>query len=144
MTERPDGSRRERAWQCWQDVLAGILKAVSVGFVPIAESLLFKSVEESAKILAGVALLMSLNGIFVELSLCPIGSNPDALQVRKFTLSQTYSTETLPGKGHLLFAVYLSLARAKPKGLSIMNPSEILGKLGLAEGAAPESCGGTD
>ena len=87
LTERPDGSRRERAWQCWQDVLAGILKAVSVGFVPLAESPTFKSVEESAKYLAGGGIIDVTQWDLCELSLCPIGSNPDALQVRKFTLS---------------------------------------------------------
>lgn len=87
MTERPDGSRRERAWQCWQDVLAGILKAVSVGFVPLAESPTFKSAEESAKYLAGGGIIDVTQWDLCELSLCPIGSNPDALQVRKFTVS---------------------------------------------------------
>lgn len=88
LTERPDGSRRERAWQCWQDVLAGILKAVSVGFVPLAESPTFKSAEESAKYLAGGGIIDVTQWDLCELSLCPIGSNPDALQVRKFTLAQ--------------------------------------------------------
>ena len=91
MTERPDGSKRERAWQCWQDVLAGILKAVSVGFVPLAESPVFKSPEESAKYLAGVGVIDVTQWDLCELSLCPIGSNPDALQVRKLSMRKSFT-----------------------------------------------------
>jgi 8-oxo-dGTP pyrophosphatase MutT (NUDIX family) len=103
LTERPDGSRRERAWQCWQDVLAGILKAVSVGFVPLAESPTFKSPEESAKYLAGGGIIDVTQWDLCELSLCPIGSNPDALQVRRlpgvgrFTLSRR---DVVDASGH--------------------------------------------
>lgn len=103
LTERPDGSRRERAWQCWQDVLAGILKAVSVGFVPLAESPVFKSAEESAKYLAGGGIIDVTQWDLCELSLCPIGSNPDALHVRRlsskgrFTLSRR---DVVDSSGH--------------------------------------------
>jgi len=108
MTERPDGSRRERAWQCWQDVLAGILKAVSVGFVPLAESPTFKSAEESAKYLAGGGIIDVTQWDLCELSLCPIGSNPDALQVRKFTVSPRIAQKRYPARPFTIRRVPIS------------------------------------
>ena len=68
-------------------MLAGILNAVSVGFIGLTENPSFKSPEESAKYLAGGGIIDVTQWDLCELSLCPIGSNPDALQVRKFTVS---------------------------------------------------------
>jgi len=98
-----------KAQKCLRRVRRGVLRAVSVGFIPLRE------LPPDAE---GVVDVVEWE--LCELSLVAVGSNPEALAVRSFTLKSARTA-----------------ARTNPTR-SAMNPQEIMSKLGIAEGAKPE------
>lgn len=85
-THRADGSIRQKAWDAYRDVQAGVLRAVSVGFIPLVESPRFGSDEEAAAYLAKGGVIEIREWELCELSLTIVPSNPDAVKTRSFTL----------------------------------------------------------
>ena len=85
-THRADGSVRQKAWDTYRDVLAGVLRAVSVGFIPLVESPRFADAAKAAAYLARGGIIEVREWELCELSLTIVPSNPDALKARSFTL----------------------------------------------------------
>jgi 8-oxo-dGTP pyrophosphatase MutT (NUDIX family) len=85
-THRADGSIRQKAWDAYRDVQAGVLRAVSVGFIPLVESPRFGSDDEAAAYLARGGVIEIREWELCELSLTIVPSNPDAVKTRRFTL----------------------------------------------------------
>lgn len=105
----------KKAQQCLRRVRRNVLRAVSVGFIPLEHS------EPDAD---GVVTVSRWE--LCELSLVAVPSNRDALATRKFTVR----------------APYLQANRAaqapKPDPRGHMEPKAIFEKLGITEGAKPE------
>jgi len=85
MTHRQDGSVRQKAFDAYRDVLAGILNAVSVGMIPLRESPVFKSEDEINAYLAKGGIVTVEEWELCELSLTIVPSNPDAIAQRSFS-----------------------------------------------------------
>lgn len=112
-----------KALRCLRQVRRGFLRACSVGFVAEQEEV------------AADGVVDVLAWELCELSLCPIGSNPEALAVRSFTVT---SRPRAAARAAATSFADRAAAPATPNRGTRMNPSEILAKLGLAEGATPE------
>lgn len=85
-THRDDGSVRQKAWDTYRDVKAGILGAVSVGFIPLVEHPRFNTAEDADAFLARGGVIEVREWELCELSLTIVPSNPDALVTRSFSL----------------------------------------------------------
>lgn len=85
-THREDGSIRQKAWDAYRDVKAGVLRAVSVGFIPLVEYPRFNTQEDADAFHARGGVVEVREWELCELSLTIIPSNPDALKARSFTL----------------------------------------------------------
>lgn len=109
-----------KAQQCLRRVKRKVLRAVSVGFIPLETS------EPDAD---GVITVKRWE--LCELSLVAVPSNRDALR-RSWTLRAT------PKSAPKQAVTFQKNDRTLTQGTTRMNPAEILSKLGLAEGAKPE------
>lgn len=85
-THREDGSVRQKAWDAYRDVQAGVLRAVSVGFIPLVEHPRFNTPQDADAFHARGGVIEVREWELCELSLTIIPSNPDALAMRSFTL----------------------------------------------------------
>ena len=110
-----EGPENKKADRCLQKVRKDFLRAVSVGFIALRESPPDKE---------GVVDVLEWE--LAELSLCPVGSNPNALLQRGFTVSAARTFSNSRG--------YAPLTPSR----GLMEPKAIMEKLGLAEGAKPE------
>jgi hypothetical protein len=128
-THREDGSIRQKAWDCYQDVLAGILRAVSVGFIPLVENPKFRSPQEAEAYLAKGGVVDVEEWELCELSLTIVPSNPDAVAQRSFCLRMP-STSSIVNRE--TFPILL-------KGAAGMDPKMVLEKLGVAADADPDA-----
>lgn len=109
----------KKAQQCLRRVKRGVLRAVSVGFIPLETS------EPDAD---GVVTVKRWE--LCELSLVAVPSNRDALR-RSWTL------RAMP-KPPRTFHQRRASDRTPTQGTTRMNPADVLAKLGIAEGAKPE------
>lgn len=130
----------QKAQECLRKVRAGVIRACSVGFVALVEEL------------AADGVIDVFEWELCELSLCPIGSNPEALAVRGFTLrsasagsasagsASTGNTPATAGAGTLQDRYGDARKRfaTQTRRVDPMNAADILAKLGLQEGATPE------
>jgi HK97 family phage prohead protease len=112
-----------KALRCLRQVRRGFLMACSVGFVTEQEEL------------AADGVVDVLAWQLCELSLCPIGSNPEALAVRGFTLRNNTSRPDAARASGATSQAAGGVPHPNPKRGLCMNLSEILAKLGLKEGA---------
>lgn len=85
-THRQDGSIRQKAWDTYRDVKAGIIRAVSVGFIPLVEHPRFNTPQDAEAFLARGGVIEVREWELCELSLTIVPSNPDALKTRAFGL----------------------------------------------------------
>lgn len=109
-----------KAQQCLRRVRRKVLRAVSVGFIPLETS------EPDAD---GVVTVKRWE--LCELSLVAVPSNRDALR-RSWTLRVTpKSARTFQPTGRASDRIFT-------RGTTRMNPADVLSKLGIAEGAKPE------
>ena len=75
-----------KADRCLQLVRRGMLRAVSVGFIPLVEHPRFNTAEDAAAFLARGGVIEVREWELCELSLTIVPSNPDALVTRSFAL----------------------------------------------------------
>lgn len=75
-----------KADRCLQLVRRGMLRAVSVGFIPLVEHPRFNTAEDAAAFLARGGVIEVREWELCELSLTIVPSNPDALAMRSFAL----------------------------------------------------------
>lgn len=130
----------QKAQECLRKVRAGVIRACSVGFVALVEEL------------AADGVIDVFEWELCELSLCPIGSNPEALAVRGFTLrnasagsasagcASAGNTPATAGAGTLQdrYGDARKRSATQTRRVDPMNAADILAKLGLQEGATPE------
>jgi len=109
-----------KAQQCLRRVRRNILRAVSVGFIPLETS------EPDAD---GVITVKRWE--LCELSLVAVPSNRDALR-RSWTL------RAMPKPLRTFHQPDRASDRTLTQGTTRMNPADVLAKLGIAEGAKPE------
>lgn len=132
--------KHAKASECLRMVREKVLDACSVGFVALVEEL------------AADGVIDVFEWELCELSLCPIGSNPEALAVRGFTLrnvsagsasarsASAGNTPATAGAGTLQDRYGDAHKRSvtQTRRVDPMNAADILAKLGLQEGATPE------
>lgn len=113
-----------KALRCLRQVRRGFLRACSVGFVAEQEEM------------ASDGVVDVLAWELCELSLCAIGSNPEALVARSFTV--TSRPRAAARAAATSFADRAAAPATPNRGTRNMNPAEVMAKLGIAEGSTPE------
>jgi len=116
----------------------GFLRAVSVGFQPIKQNPEFDSPDEEAAFLASGGVIVISEWELIEVSLVPIGSNPEALiSNRSFTVA-SFTTVRSPIIQVRTRTITNQTQSKTTEPVTKMSNEEILAKLGLAAGAKPE------